>query len=46
MSIVSVLYADFKRLEEKLHQGDAVECWDEHTYRYFSLLRSMFQHYR
>ena len=44
MSIMAVLYAEFKRLEEELQHPDKRKNWNAAKYQYFSLLKKIFRH--
>ncbi|HPS21835.1 MAG TPA: hypothetical protein PLM60_00330 [Methanoregulaceae archaeon] len=42
MSIIALLYAEFKRLEEELKHSQGMKKWDEKTHHYYLMLKKMF----
>ncbi len=42
MSIIALLYAEFKRLEEELKHSQGMKKWDEKTHHYYVMLKKMF----
>jgi len=42
MSVIALLHAEFKRLEEEFKTSQGMKKWDEKTRRYYLMLKKMF----